>query len=140
LLSKIPIEIKSISEGDIDKGILRAVIVGYTGGIMGPHEAWLCIKGLKTLHIRMERYAENATKVAKFLESHSEVGWIRYPGLPIHPQYELARKQMSGFRSMLSFEIKGGIEAGRRLMDNVSLCSLAVSLGARIPLLSILRR
>ena len=105
-------------------------VVGYTGGIMGPHEAWLCIRGLKTLHFRMERHAENAMKVAEFLESRPEVEWVRYPGLPGHPQHELARKQMSGFSGMLSFEVKGGIEAGRKLMDNVKLCSLAVSLGA----------
>ncbi len=107
-----------------------APVVGYTGGIMGPHEAWLCIRGLKTLHIRMERHAENAMKVAEFLESRPEIEWVRYPGLPSHPQHELARKQMSGYSGMLSFEIRGGIEAGRRLMDNVRLCSLAVSLGA----------
>lgn len=105
-------------------------VVGYTGGIMGSHEAWLCIRGLKTLHIRMERHAENAMKVAEFLESRPEVEWVRYPGLPSHPQHELARKQMSGFSGMLSFEVKGGVEAGRKLMDNVKLCSLAVSLGA----------
>lgn len=107
-----------------------SLVVGYTGGIMGSHEAWLCIRGLKTLHIRMDRHAENAMKVAKFLESRPEVEWVRYPGLTSHPQHELARKQMSGFSGMLSFEVKGGIEAGRRLMDNVKLCSLAVSLGA----------
>ncbi len=107
-----------------------SAVVGYTGGIMGPHEAWLCIRGLKTLHVRMERHAENAMKVAKFLESRPDVEWVRYPGLSSHPQYELARKQMSGFSGMLSFEIRGGIEAGRRLIDNVKLCSLAVSLGA----------
>ncbi|MGB9133660.1 MAG: PLP-dependent aspartate aminotransferase family protein [Methanosarcina sp.] len=107
-----------------------APVVGYTGGIMGPHEAWLCIRGLKTLHIRMERHAENAMKVAEFLESRSEIEWVRYPGLPGHPQHELARKQMSGYSGMLSFELRGGIEAGSRLMDNVRLCSLAVSLGA----------
>ncbi|MDR7666920.1 PLP-dependent aspartate aminotransferase family protein [Methanosarcina sp. Z-7115] len=107
-----------------------ATIVGYTGGIMGPHEAWLCIRGLKTLHIRMERHAENAMKVAEFLESSPRVEWVRYPGLPGHPQHELARKQMSGYSGMLSFEVRGGVEAGRKLMDNVRLCSLAVSLGA----------
>lgn len=107
-----------------------SLVVGYTGGIMGSHEAWLCIRGLKTLHIRMDRHAENAMKVAEFLESRPEVEWVRYPGLTSHPQHELARKQMSGFSGMLSFEVKGGIEAGRRLMDNVKLCSLAVSLGA----------
>lgn len=97
---------------------------------MGPHEAWLCIRGLKTLHIRMERHAENAMKVAEFLESRPEIKWVRYPGLQSHPQHELARRQMSGYSGMLSFGIRGGIEAGRRLMDNVRLCSLAVSLGA----------
>jgi len=107
-----------------------ARVVGYTGGIMGPHEAWLCIRGLKTLHIRMERHAENAMKVAEFLESRLEVERVWYPGLPSHPQNELARKQMSGYSGILSFELRGGVEAGRKLMDNVKLCSLAVSLGA----------
>ncbi|KKG13212.1 methionine gamma-lyase [Methanosarcina sp. 2.H.T.1A.6] len=105
-------------------------VVGYTGGIMGVHEAWLCIRGLKTLHIRMDRHAENAMKVASFLESHPAVMWVRYPGLSSHPQHEVAKKQMSGYGGMLSFEIRGGVEAGRRLMDSVRLCSLAVSLGA----------
>lgn len=107
-----------------------AKVVGYTGGIMGLHEAWLCIRGLKTLHLRMERHAENATKVASFLESHPGVEWVRYPGLLSHPQYKVAKKQMSGYGGMLSFGIKGGVKAGIRLMDNVKLCSLAVSLGA----------
>jgi len=107
-----------------------AKVVGYTGGIMGLHEAWLCIRGLKTLHIRMERHAENALKVANFLESHPAVEWVRYPGLPSHPQHEVAKKQMSGYGGMLSFGIKGGIAAGSKLMNSVSLCSLAVSLGA----------
>lgn len=119
-----------IAAGNKDFMNRMYAVVGYTGGIMGPHEAWLCIRGLKTLHIRMERHAENAMKVAEFLESRPEVEWVRYPGLPSHPQHELARKQMSGFSGMLSFEIKGGIQAGRKLMDNVKLCSLAVSLGA----------
>jgi len=105
-------------------------VVGYTGGIMGLHEAWLCIRGLKTLHIRMERHAENAMKVASFLESHPAVEWVRYPGLSSHPQHDVAKKQMSGYGGMLSFEIRGGVEAGRKLMNSVRLCSLAVSLGA----------
>ncbi|MCK4938153.1 MAG: PLP-dependent transferase [Methanosarcinales archaeon] len=105
-------------------------IVNFTGGTMGPLEAWLCIRGLKTLHLRMERHASNAMKVAEFLEAHSKIGWVRYPGLPGHPQYDLAKKQMSGFSGMISFGIKGGIEAGQKLMNSVELCSLAVSLGA----------
>ncbi len=107
-----------------------AKVVVYTGGIMGVHEAWLCIRGLKTLHIRMERHTENAMQVANFLEAHPAVVWVRYPGLASHPQHEIVKKQMSGYGGMLSFEIKGGVEAGRRLMNGVRLCSLAVSLGA----------
>jgi len=119
-----------IAAGNRDFIKSLAPVVGCTGGIMGPHEAWLCIRGLKTLHIRMERHAENAMKIAEFLESRPEIEWVRYPGLQSHPQHELARRQMSGYSGMLSFGIRGGIEAGRRLMDNVRLCSLAVSLGA----------
>jgi methionine-gamma-lyase len=78
----------------------------------------------------MERHAENAMKVAEFLKSRTEIEWVRYPGLTDHPQYELARKQMNGYGGMLSFELRGGVEAGRKLMDSVRLCSLAVSLGA----------
>lgn len=107
-----------------------ASVVNYTGGTMGSHEAWLCIRGLKTLHLRMEKHASNAMKVAEFLEAHPKIKWVRYPGLPSHPQYEIAKKQMSGFSGMISFGIKGGIEAGQKLMNNVELCSLAVSLGA----------
>ncbi|MCL7475762.1 MAG: PLP-dependent aspartate aminotransferase family protein [ANME-2 cluster archaeon] len=105
-------------------------VVNSTGGAMGPLEAWLCIRGLKTLHLRMERHASNAMKVAKFLETHPKIGWVRYPGLPSHPQYDIAKKQMNGFSGMMSFGIKGGIEAGQNLMNSLELCSLAVSLGA----------
>jgi methionine-gamma-lyase len=105
-------------------------VVDYTGGTMGLHEAWLCIRGLKTLHLRMGKHASNAMKVAEFLEAHPKIDWVRYPGLPSHPQYEIAKKQMSGFGGMISFGIKGGIEAGRKLMNCVQLCSLAVSLGS----------
>lgn len=105
-------------------------VVNDTGPTMGPHEAWLCIRGLKTLHLRMERHASNAMQIAKFLEEHPKIEWVRYPGLPSHPQHETARKQMSSYGGMLSFGINGGIKAGRRLMNGVELCSLAVSLGA----------
>jgi len=101
------------------------------GGTMGPHEAWLCIRGLKTLHLRMPRHAENAMQLARFLDSHEKVGWVSYPGLLSHPQHDLARRQMvGGFGGMLSFGLKGGLEAGRKLMNSVRLCSLAVSLGS----------
>jgi methionine-gamma-lyase len=90
----------------------------------------LCARGLKTLHLRMEKHASNAMKVAQFLEAHPKIEWVRYPGLPSHPQYEIAKKQMSGFGGMISFGIKGGIEAGRKLLNRVELCTLAVSLGS----------
>lgn len=101
-----------------------------SGGTMGTHEAWLCIRGLKTLHLRMERHAENAQRVAEFLEAHPKVDRVNYPGLKSHPQHEIARKQMSGYSGMLSFEVKGGVDAGRRLMNSVEMMSLAVSLGS----------
>jgi methionine-gamma-lyase len=69
-------------------------------------------------------------EVAQFLEAHPKIAWVRYPGLKSHPQHDIAKKQMSGFSGMLSFGIKGGIEAGRKLMNRVELCALAVSLGS----------
>jgi len=100
------------------------------GGTMGTHEAWLCLRGLKTLHLRMERHAENAMRLAQFLESHPMVEKVNYPGLVSHPQAKVARRQMSGWGGMLSFEVEGGIEAGSKLMNSLKLCSLAVSLGS----------
>ena len=85
--------------------------------------------GVKTLSLRVERAQENAMTIARWLEAHPKVEWVRYVGLPSHPQHELVKRQMSGFGSMISFELKGGYEAGRNLMDNVRLATLAVSLG-----------
>lgn len=107
---------------------LRAVMVNI-GFNMDPHQAYLAIRGLKTLAIRIDRSQENAMKVASFLEKHPKVEWVKYPGLPSHPQYDLARKQMKGPGSMISFELKGGLAAGKVLMDHVKLAILAVSLG-----------
>jgi methionine-gamma-lyase len=84
---------------------------------------------MKTLAIRMEKHCENAMKVAEFLESHPAIDRVFYPGLKSFPQYELAKKQMSLPGAMISFELKGGVEAGKKLMNNVKLCTLAVSLG-----------
>ena len=78
----------------------------------------------------MERHAANAIAVAQFLESHPKVEWVSYPGLSSHPHHDTARKQMSGYSGMLSFELKGGVEAGRRLINGVELCLLSVSLGS----------
>jgi len=107
---------------------IRAQMV-YLGGNMDPHQAFLTHRGLKTLSIRMEKAEENAMKVAEFLEAHQKVEWVLYQGLKSHPQHELAKRQMSGFSSMISFGLKGGLEAGRIVMDNVHLAALAVSLG-----------
>ncbi len=101
----------------------------YMGCNMDPHQAYMVLRGLKTLALRVERNQENALKVAHFLENHPKIAWVKYPGLESHPQYELAKTQMSGFGSMISFGVKGGLEAGSKLMDNVHLALLAVSLG-----------
>ncbi|MGR9115948.1 MAG: trans-sulfuration enzyme family protein [Gammaproteobacteria bacterium] len=116
--------------GSLD--FIKSIIptVNNIGVTMGPHEAWLCIRGLKTLHLRMEKHASNAMQVAEFLEHHSKIAWVRYPGLASHPQHAIAKKQMTGYGGMLCFGIRGGIETGRKLMDRVRLCSLAVSLGS----------
>ncbi len=108
--------------------ILRPMMINL-GCNMDPHQAYMVIRGLKTLSIRMDRSQENAIKVANFLENHPKVEWVKYPGLSSHPQYELAKEQMKGPGAMISFEMKGGIEAGKSLMNNVKLCILAVSLG-----------
>jgi methionine-gamma-lyase len=107
---------------------LRAVMIA-TGCNMDPHQAFLVHRGVKTLALRIERAQASAARVAAWLEARPEVAWVRYVGLASHPQHELARSQMRGFGSMISFELKGGLEAGRRLMDNVRLATLAVSLG-----------
>lgn len=107
---------------------MRPVMVNM-GFNMDPHQAWLTRRGLKTLGIRIERAQENAIKVAEFLQQHPKVEWVLYPGLTSHPQYELGKRQMKGPGAMISFELKGGIEAGKKMMNHVQLALLAVSLG-----------
>ena len=107
---------------------IRGAMVNI-GSNMDPHQAYLVIRGLKTLGIRIDRAQENAIKVADYLDNHPKVEWVIYPGLKSHPQYELGKRQMSGPGTMISFEVKGGLKAGKVLMDNVHLALLAVSLG-----------
>lgn len=107
---------------------IRSMLVNL-GANMDPHQAYMVSRGLKTLALRVERAEQNARKVAPWLEAHPQVAWVRYIGLPSHPQHDLAKRQMTGFGSMISFELKGGMEAGRVVMDNVHLAGLAVSLG-----------
>ena len=99
------------------------------GGVIDPFNSFLVHRGLKTLAIRMKKHCENAMKVAEFLENYPAVEWIMYPGLKSHPQYEIGQKQQKGPGGMITFGLKGGLEAGRTLMNSVKLCLLAVSLG-----------
>lgn len=112
---------------------LLSEIKGHTlkflGGIMSPFEAASLSKGMKTLGIRMEKHCENAMKIAEFLDKHYMVEKVLYPGLETHPGHDIAAKQMKKFGAMMSFDVRGGFEAGKLLMDNVNLISLATSLG-----------
>lgn len=107
---------------------IRTMMINM-GCNLDPHQSYLVLRGLKTLGIRIERAQESAMKIAEYLEKHPKVEWVKYPGLKSHPQYELGKKQMRGPGSMISFELKGGFEAGKVLMDNVQTAILAVSLG-----------
>jgi len=107
---------------------LRNMMINL-GCNMDPHQAFMVYRGVKTLSLRMDKAEKTAMDIARWLEEHPKVEWVKYPGLQSHPQYELAKKQMRGFGSMISFELKGGISAGEQLMNNVSIALLAVSLG-----------
>ncbi|MDU4934011.1 MAG: methionine gamma-lyase [Peptostreptococcaceae bacterium] len=100
-----------------------------TGAVLSPFDAYLIMRGMKTLQIRMDRHTKNAMEIAKFLESHENVELVNYPGLESFPQYELAQKQMDMPGGMIAFEVKGGLEAGKKLLNSLELCTLAVSLG-----------
>lgn len=104
-------------------------IKDMTGSVLSPFDAFLLARGMKTLQIRMERHCASAMKVATFLEQHPAVTKVNYPGLASFPQYDLAKQQMDLFGGMISFELKGGYEAGKTLLNSVELCRLAVSLG-----------
>jgi cystathionine beta-lyase/cystathionine gamma-synthase len=99
------------------------------GGVPGPHDAWLTMRGAKTLAIRMREHAKNAQAVAEFLESHGEVDRVYYPGLKSHPQHELAKRQMSGFGGMVSFTLKGPEQRAIDFANRMHYFSLAESLG-----------
>lgn len=100
------------------------------GLVMSPWVAWLTLQGTKTLSERMDRQSANAMAVAEFLATHDKVEYVNYPGLPDHPQHELSAKQATGFGAMVCFEVEGGVEAGKKLMDTVELWALAENLGA----------
>ena len=100
-----------------------------TGPALSPFNAWVLSKSLETLPVRVEKHCENALKVAEFLENHPNVKQVKYPFLKSHPQYEIAKKQMRLGGNIVAFEIKGGIEAGRKFLDKIELCSLSANLG-----------
>ncbi len=114
-----------------DPGTLRRLreTMVTTGCNMDPHQAFLVHRGLKTLGLRIGRAQESALRIARWIESRPDVAWVRYAGLPSHPQHDLARRQMKGPGAMISFELRGGLEAGKNLMNRVRLATLAVSLG-----------
>lgn len=117
-----------IDKDELTHQALRTTLT-QTGGVIDPFNAFLVHRGIKTLSIRMEQHAVNGLEVARFLENHPQVAWVRYPGLKTHPQYSLGQRQQTGAGSVISFELKGGFKAGEILLNNVKLCNLAVSLG-----------
>jgi methionine-gamma-lyase len=108
---------------------LNQEIIRDFGGIISPFNAWLILRGIRTLHLRMPAHCSNAQKVAEFLAGHPKVERVNYPGLPRHPGHELAKKQMRAFGAMMSFEVIGGYEGGKKVMDRVKIFSRAASLG-----------
>ena len=100
------------------------------GAIPSPFDCWLTLLGVKTLDVRMKKHEENAIKVAEFLTSHPKIISLTYPGLSSHPMYHVAKEQMSGFSGMISFELKGGMAAGKKFLNSVKLALLAESLGS----------
>jgi len=100
-----------------------------TGPALSPFNAWVLSKSLETLPVRVDRHCENALKIAQFLENHEKVNLVKYPFLKSHPQYELAKKQMKAGGNVVAFEVKGGIEGGRKFLNNIKLLSLSANLG-----------
>jgi methionine-gamma-lyase len=113
---------------DVIEEIWRTHLV--VGSVLGPFDAWLLLRGLRTLDVRMARHNDNATALARLLCDHDLVGPVYYPGLSDHPQHELAASQMSGFGGLLSFEMRGGAAAADRLLDSLTLSTRAASLGS----------
>jgi len=106
-----------------------AFLSNSMGTIMSPFDSFMCLRSLKTLSLRMQAHESNAQKIAEFLQNHKKVEKVIYPGLSSHPQYNLAKEQMSGFGGMITFYIKGGLESARKFLESVQVFSLAESLG-----------
>ncbi|HWB88172.1 MAG TPA: PLP-dependent aspartate aminotransferase family protein [Acidimicrobiia bacterium] len=117
-----------VNDQDLHESIAFARL--SAGLVMSPMVAWLTMQGTKTLSERMDRQSANALAIAEFLETHEKVEYVNYPGLASHPQHELSTRQASGHGALVCFEVSGGVEAGKRLMDTIELWSLAENLGA----------
>jgi O-succinylhomoserine sulfhydrylase len=100
-----------------------------TGPALSPFNAWVLSKSVETLELRMQKHCENATVVAEWLETQRGLGDVRYPFLPSHPQYDVAKKQMSGGGAVVAFTLDGGLEQGKRFLDSIEMCSLTANLG-----------
>ena len=114
---------------DFIKQVRLFGIKDMTGSVLSSFDAYLVIRGMKTLQIRMDKHCKNAMEVAEFLETHPKVSKVNYPGLKSFPQYELAQRQMDHPGGMIAFEVEGGLEAGKKFLNSLELCALAVSLG-----------
>ncbi|MHC1478957.1 cystathionine gamma-synthase [Frateuria aurantia] len=114
---------------DPELGRQLAFLQNSIGAVAGPFDAFLAMRGLKTLHLRMREHCASALKIAQWLQSHPAVETVIYPGLPSHPQHELAKRQMQGFGGIVTIRIKGGLEAARRMLERTRLFALAESLG-----------
>jgi cystathionine beta-lyase/cystathionine gamma-synthase len=117
-----------VNDAELQEKIAFARI--SAGLVMSPMVAWLTLQGTKTLAERMDRQSANALEIAQWLEGHAGVDYVNYPGLAAHPQHELASTQASGYGAMVCFEVKGGVDAGKKLMNTVELWTLAENLGA----------
>jgi cystathionine beta-lyase/cystathionine gamma-synthase len=117
-----------VNDADVHERIAFARL--SAGLVMSPMVAWLTLQGTKTLSARMDAQSSSAMAIAEFLETHEKVDYVNYPGLASHPQHELSSKQATGYGAMVCFEVHGGVEAGKRLMDNIELWSLAENLGS----------
>jgi methionine-gamma-lyase len=125
--------------GDVVAGLLcgthemiekvKLTVLKDIGGTMSPHDAWLIMRGIKTLPLRMERHCQNALAIAEYLESHDKVEHVYYPGLKSHDGYQFIGKQMSAAGGVIAFEIKGGVEEAQAFINKMKLFSIAVSLG-----------
>lgn len=118
-----------VSDAEFINQVKMFGIKDMTGSVLGPQEAFLILRGLKTLEIRMQKHCANAHQVADFLTACDKVEKVYYPGLESHPNHEVAARQMKDFGAMISFEVKGGKEAGMKLVNSLELCTVAVSLG-----------